>query len=304
MNFAVNAAGVATSVDFTTDLSNQTKSDITVTSLLLQDQIDVSEKFKIMLGARLDNFDITVDDIDDATSASREDEEVSPRAGLIYKPQENLSLYASYSESFLPRSGEQFKKLSASASRLDPDIFENVEFGIKWDIRPNLSFTMSYFDSEQTQAVRDSVTGEASEVLGLTVDGIELELKGQLTDQLTIAAGYSNFDGKTGSGGEPREIPEYTFSVWSTYQVTEKLGIGLGVTHQGESNIKNNSTTPILPDYTRVDLAAYYDIDEDMTLQLNIENLTDELYFPHAHSTHQASVGEPLNARVSVRRNF
>lgn len=304
MNFTVNSAGVATSVNFTTDLSNQTKSDITVTSFLLQDQIDVSEKFKIMLGARLDNFDITVDDIDDATSASREDEEVSPRAGLIYKPQENLSLYASYSESFLPRSGEQFKKLSANDSRLDPDVFENVEFGIKWDIRPNLSFTMSYFDSEQMQAMRDSVTGEASEVLGLSVDGIELELKGQLTDQLTIAAGYSNFDGETSSGGEPREIPEYTFSVWSTYQVTEKLGVGLGVTHQGESNIKNDSATPILPDYTRVDLAAYYDIDEDMTLQLNIENLTDELYFPHAHSTHQATVGEPLNARVSIRRNF
>ena len=65
---------------------------------------------------------------------------------------------------------------------------------------------MSYFDSEQTQAVRDSVTGEASEVLGLTVDGIELELKGQLTDQLTIAAGYSKFDSETGSGGEPAKL--------------------------------------------------------------------------------------------------
>ncbi|MGC6521394.1 MAG: TonB-dependent receptor [Candidatus Micropelagos thuwalensis] len=304
MDFTVNSAGVATSVDFTTDLNDHTESDITVTSLLIQDQIDVSETFKIMLGARLDNFDITVDDIDDASSTSREDKEVSPRAGLIFKPQENLSIYASYSDSFLPRSGEQFKKLSASASRLDPDVFENVEIGVKWDIRQDLSFTMSYFDSEQTQAVRDSDTGEASEVVGLTVDGIELELKGQLTDQLSIAAGYSNFDGETGSGGVPREIPEYSFSLWSTYQVNEKLGVGLGVTHQGESKIKNNSATPILPDYTRLDLAAYYDIDEDMTLQLNIENLTDELYFTHAHSTHQASVGEPLNARVSIRRNF
>ena len=177
MDFTVNSAGVPTSVDFTTDLNDHTESDITVTSLLIQDQIDVSETFKIMLGARLDNFDITVDDIDDASSTSREDEEVSPRAGLIFKPQENLSLYASYSESFLPRSGEQFKKLSASASRLDPDVFENVEIGVKWDIRQDLSFTMSYFDSEQTQAVRDSDTGEASEVVGLTVDGIELELK-------------------------------------------------------------------------------------------------------------------------------
>ena len=304
MNFAVNAAGTPTSVDFTTDLSNQTKSDITVTSVLLQDQIDLSETFKIMLGARLDNFDITVDDIDDATSATREDEEISPRAGLIYKPQENISLYASYSESFLPRSGEQFKSLSANDSRLDPDIFENVEFGVKWDIKPDLSFTMSYFDSEQTQAVRDSVTGETSEVVGLAVDGFELELKGKLTNQLTLALGYSNFDGETSSGGEPREIPEYNFSLWSTYQVNEKLGVGLGVTHQGESKINNNSPTPILPDYTRVDLAAYYNIDEDMTLQLNIENLTDELYFPHAHSTHQASVGEPLNARIAIRRDF
>lgn len=304
MNFAVNAAGTPTSVDFTTDLSNQTKSDITVTSVLLQDQIDLSETFKIMLGARLDNFDITVDDIDDATSATREDEEISPRAGLIYKPQENISLYASYSESFLPRSGEQFKSLSANDSRLDPDIFENVEFGVKWDIKPDLSFTMSYFDSEQTQAVRDSVTGEASEVVGLAVDGFELELKGKLTNQLTLALGYSNFDGETSSGVEPREIPEYNFSLWSTYQVNEKLGVGLGVTHQGESKINNNSPTPILPDYTRVDLAAYYNIDEDMTLQLNIENLTDELYFPHAHSTHQASVGEPLNARIAIRRDF
>ena len=304
MNFAVNAAGTPTSVDFSTDLSNQTKSDITVTSVLLQDQIDLTETFKIMLGARLDNFDITVDDIDDATSATREDEEISPRAGLIYKPQENISLYASYSESFLPRSGEQFKSLSANDSRLDPDIFENVEFGVKWDIKPDLSFTMSYFDSEQTQAVRDSVTGEASEVVGLAVDGFELELKGKLTNQLTLALGYSNFDGETSSGGEPREIPEYNFSLWSTYQVNEKLGVGLGVTHQGESKINNNSPTPILPDYTRVDLAAYYNIDEDMTLQLNIENLTDELYFPHAHSTHQASVGEPLNARIAIRRDF
>ena len=60
----------------------------------------------------------------------------------------------------------------------------------------------------------------------------------------------------------------------------------------------------ILPDYTRVDFAAYYDIADDLSVQLNVENLTDELYFPHSHSTHQASVGEPLNARISLRKRF
>ena len=304
INFGVNASGLRTYNDFTADLKSSTESDIEVTSFYIQDQIDVSDNFKIMLGGRFDSFDITVRDIKNGTSESREDEEVSPRAGLIFKPQENLSLYLSYSESFLPRSGEQFKKLDANAARLDPDVYESTEIGVKWDIRDNLSFTLSYFDSEQTQAVRDSDTGENSEIVGLQVDGIEIELKGQVTDKLYLALGYSDLDGETAKGGEPREIPEQTASLWATYEVNDQFGLGLGITHQGESNIKNDKPGLILPDYTRVDFAAYYDIADDLSVQLNVENLTDELYFPHSHSTHQASVGEPLNARISLRKRF
>ena len=304
MNFSVNAAGDASTVDFTTDLSNKTTSDIKVTSFFIQDQIDLTDQFKIMLGGRFDSFDITVVDVDDAVTTSRKDEEFSPRAGIIFKPQENTSFFVSYSESFLPRSGEQFKKLSASAARLDPDVFENTEVGFKWDIQDDLSFTLSYFDSEQVQAVRDSVSGETSEITGLTVDGFEMQLKGQVSDKLSITAGYSNMEGETSSGGAPREIPETTFSLWSMYEVNDKFGLGLGITYQDELFIKNNDTSKKLPDYERIDLAAYYNVSEETTITLNVENLTDELYFPHSHSSHQASVGEPLNARVSLRRNF
>ena len=304
INFGVNAAGVRTYNDFTADLKSSTQSDIEVTSIYIQDQIDVTDNFKVLLGGRLDNFDITVRDIKKGTSESREDEEFSPRAGLIYKPQENISLYVSYAESFLPRSGEQFKKLDANAARLDPDVYESTEVGVKWDISPGLSFTASYFDSEQTVATRDSDTGENSEIVGLQVDGIELELKGQVTEKLSLAIGYSDLDGETAKGGEPREIPEYTASLWATYEVNDRFGIGLGITSQGESNIKNDKPGLILPDYTRVDFAAYYDLADDLSIQLNVENVTDELYFPHSHSTHQASVGEPLNARISLRKTF
>ena len=304
INFGVNAAGVRTYNDFTADLKSSTQSDIEVTSIYIQDQIDVTDNFKILLGGRFDNFDITVRDVKKGTSESREDEEFSPRAGLIFKPQENISLYVSYAESFLPRSGEQFKKLDANAARLDPDVYESTEIGVKWDIRPGLSFTASYFDSEQTIATRDSDTGENSEIVGLQVDGIELELKGQVTEKLSLAIGYSDLDGETAKGGEPREIPEYTASLWATYEVNDRFGIGFGVTAQGESNIKNDKPGLILPDYTRVDFAAYYDLADDLSIQLNVENVTDELYFPHSHSTHQASVGEPLNARISLRKTF
>ena len=61
---------------------------------------------------------------------------------------------------------------------------------------------------------------------------------------------------------------------------------------------------PTLPSYTRFDAAAFYDVTEDLRLQVNVENLTDTLYFPNSHSTHQATVGRPLNARFTVSGRF
>ena len=83
-----------------------------------------------------------------------------------------------------------------------------------------------------------------------------------------------------------------------------KLDFALGMTRQGESLIKDNSPGLSLPEYTRVDFGVYYKLENGMDVQINIENLFDELYFPHSHSTHQASVGEPFNARVSIRKQF
>ncbi|MDC1109860.1 TonB-dependent siderophore receptor [Gammaproteobacteria bacterium] len=304
MNFLVNSVGVATNNDFTEDLNRQTQSDIEVTSIFFQDQIDVSDKLKLLIGGRHDSFDITVKDIKNSSVQSREDKEFSPRAGIIFKPGENVSLYYSYSESFLPRSGEQFKSLSASSAALDPDIFESSEIGAKVEITDDLVFTIAYFDSEQVRAVRDSVSGETSEIVGLQVDGLELEVKGNINNKMSLIFGYSSLDGKTSKGGEPREIPDHTLSLFATYEVSDKFGLALGLTQQGESNIGNDKPGLVLPEYTRVDLGAYYQIADDLSVQMNLENLTDELYFPHSHSTHQASVGEPLNVRLSIRMTF
>ena len=303
LNIATNSLGVATNVNFNTKLKSKTTSDIEVTSVYIQDQIELADELQILIGGRFDTFDITVDDIKGGTSQSREDDEFSPRAGLIYKPAENTSWYISYSESFLPRSGEQYKKLTASSAALDPDVYENMEIGVNYDIRPNLSLRASFFDNEQTIATRDE-SGEGAEIVGLQVDGFELEVKGQVNDQLYMQLGYSNMDGTTSSGGEPREIPDHTLSLWTTYQVNDQFGYGIGFTRQGDSNISNNKPGLILPEYTRVDFAAYYDISEDLTVRLNIENLTDKVYFPHSHSTHQASVGEEVNARLSITSRF
>lgn len=304
MDFTVNADGIATSVDFATTLKSKTSSDIKVTSIYMQDQIDLTNNIKLMIGGRHDSFDITVADIKNMTSESRKDTEFSPRAGLVFKPSEEMSLYWSFSQSFLPRSGEQYKALSVTSARLDPDVFESNEIGLKYDISPRLNLTLSYFNSEQTRAERDNNTGENSEVRGLTVDGLEVQLKGQLTDRLDVMVGFSSLDGETGSGGEPREIPDHTFSLYAKYQVNDKYGLAFGMTRQGELKIKDNNPGLVLPKFTRVDLGAYYRFPNGLELQVNIENLNDELYFPHSQSTHQASVGEPFNARIFIRKDF
>ena len=304
MDFTVNAAGQPSTNDYRADLKSKTKSDIEVTSIYFQDQIDVNDNLKLMIGGRHDTFDITVTDVKNGSAQSREDKEFSPRAGLIYKPKDNISVYYSYSESFLPRSGEQFKSLSASSAALDPDVYESSEVGVKVAISDDLSLTAAFFESEQTVASKDDVTGEDVDIKGLTVDGFEAELKGNLTDKFSLVAGFTAMDGETSSGGEPREIPDQMLTLYGTYEISDKTGIAFGFTKQGESNIKNNKPDLILPSYTRFDMAAYYNISDDLVLRFNVENLTDELYFPHSHSTHQASVGEEKNVRVSISKKF
>ena len=308
LDISVTSTGLASTVDYTTDLKSSSESDITVTSLYLQGDIDFSDNWKMIIGGRLDNFDITVTDVKKSQDQSRKDDMFSPRFGVIYKPSDNMSLYVSYSESFLPRSGEQYKKLDASGAALDPDVFENTEIGYKYDINDALTFTAAIFDSKSTRAEKDNETGEMNEIRGLEVEGVEIELSGDIDDQNNLTFGYTSLDGVTSKGTkQPRELPDQMLSLWYSYQANETIGFGLGVTHQGESFIKdtsNGSTGPALPDYTRVDFALYINASDNDVVRIHVENLTDELYFPHSHSTHQASVGESLNARISYSRRF
>ena len=104
--------------------------------MYLQDEIELSETLDLVIGGRYDNFAIDVVNVVANETRTRRDTKVSPRGGLVFKPAENVSLYASYSESFLPRSGEQFANINGSNNQLDPNTFTNVEGGLKWDFSP------------------------------------------------------------------------------------------------------------------------------------------------------------------------
>ncbi|SIN62392.1 catecholate siderophore receptor [Parasphingorhabdus marina DSM 22363] len=317
----VNALGQTTTNDFTVDINDDTRVSIDVLSFYIQDEIKLTDWLNIVVGGRFDSFDIEVNNVVASEIRNRKDEEFSPRGGIIIKPEENISIYASYSESFLPRSGEQFANINGNNDALAPNTFTNLEAGIKWDFQPGLSLTAAVFDIEQSSPQPNDNDPATLDVIDSNIQGFELQLQGQVMDGWFISAGYSFLDGVQvdafgNDGLRPRELPENMFSIWNQVQVTERFGIGVGLTHQSESFITNGNVTytglngdtvttrAILPSYTRIDAAAYYDVSENLRLQVNVENVTDTLYFPTSHSTHQASVGAPLNARFTISGRF
>lgn len=306
LDITTNSANAATIVNFDQDLNNRTETDITATSFFVQEQIAINDKLQVLLGARFDDFELTLRDTEDPAAVTSEDrnwDEVSPRFGLIYKPQSNVSLYASSSETFMPRSGEQYKAVKAAA--LDPDEYENTEYGVKWDVSDELTVTASMF--EQEAETESSVAGEGF-IQQLEVDGFELQVNGKISDRTSVSFGYSDMDGEAGDGGTAYEVPETMYSLFIDHQANERLSYGIGLTYQDESIIKQKSRKtepqPYMPDYTRIDASLSYVMSDDTTVRVIIENLADEDYYPHSHATHQVSVGDPTNAKISLSRKF
>lgn len=295
--------------------SRDRSSEVEFTSLYIQDQIDLTDSFKLIAGLRFDRFDVSVLDRraalnpgDDGRRA-RVDEEISSRLGFIYKPAENVSIYASYSETFLPSSGDQFLTLSPTTEDIRPQSFENTEAGVKWDLNSGLSLTAAIFRLEQGLFTTVDPDNQAVTITvpGSTTDGVEFQLTGTLTQRWSVNAGYSYLDGEvdggTFEGNETRQTPEHMVSLWNQYEATDKLALAIGLTYQDSFFVREDNAVEV-PSYTRVDAAAYYDLTDRTRLQLNVENLLDENYFPDAHSNDNISTGAPLNARVTVRHRF
>jgi catecholate siderophore receptor len=308
-----NIAGNTATASFAgaANLNDDTSTDLSVLSLYVQDEIELSDQLTAVLGARFDSFDIAVTDIKKGVNGSQKDEEFTPRAGVIYKPEENVSLYASYSQTFLPQSGEQFASLGDAG--LNPDEFSNLEVGVKWNVTEGFNLTGAIFRIQQDALRENGDDSALTDIVDNEIEGFELQAVKRVSDQWTVRAGFTSLSGKnttldgfnnTTSSGYPAELPKSSFSIWNSYQLSEKLGLGLGAIYQGESTPKGGASKGTVPSFTRVDAAAYYQLSENLRLQLNVENLLDEEYYPHAYSKHQFTVGAPINATVAIKGTF
>ncbi|MFA9200431.1 MAG: TonB-dependent receptor [Cypionkella sp.] len=292
-----------------TGLVNNRTSRLSVRSAYLQDQIALGEHFEIVAGLRYDDFELHTVNLVNGFAATRRDGKWSPRLGVIAKPAANTSLYASYSKSFLPQSGDQFLSLDATTATLAPEVFENLEAGVKWEPRDGLAVSAAIYrlDRDNTRAPDPTNPARVVQTGQTRTEGFEAQLAGRITDRWQASLGYAHQTGEIRSttsaapaGRKLPQLPRDQVSLWTRYDVTPAIGLGLGVVHQAKS-FATISNAVTLPAFTRVDAAAFWSLSERVSLQLNVENVFDERYFPSAHTDNNISTGEPLNARLGLR---
>ena len=294
----INTDNNTTVNNYRANQADETFADVNVLSFYINDEIALTDSLDLILGARFDKMDV---DVSGGGPVSDSDETISPKAGLIFDVTDAISVYASYSETFTPKAKDQYAKLKDNADKTDQDTFENTEFGIRYDLPVGLYLSAAYFEVEKNAPTYvDALTTTMSTS---EISGFEVQLSGNLTSRWFISAGYTNLDANNKDGERLKETPENVFSIWNNFTMSDRLALNLGIINQGESYIKEGGTQK-LPEYTRVDAGASYALSENTSIQLNIENLSDELYFPHAHGDHQASVGAPINAMLSVTSKF
>jgi catecholate siderophore receptor len=293
-----------------TDADNHLKTNLA--AAYLQDQLELSRHVQLVVGLRYDYFDLRFNNNRNGDRLRRIDNLVSPRVGLVVKPAERLSLYGSYSVSHLPSSGDQFSSLTTVTQQVKPEKFSNYEVGLKWDVRRYLSLTSALYrlDRTNTRSVDPNNPTAIIQTGSQRTNGFELGLSGSVTRDWSVAGGYSYQDAfisqataAAAAGRKVGQVPHHTFSLWNKYQLTPRLGAGLGIISRSESFVAVDNTV-VLPGYTRADAAVYYSFSERWRLQGNVENLFDRDYFVNAHSNTNISPGSPRALRVSLNARF
>jgi catecholate siderophore receptor len=294
-----------------TDADNHTIAE--VVSVYVQDQIEIIPEFELVLGARYDKFKVNFLNNRTAVRINGSDGLFSPRLGAIYKPLEQLSFYASYSKTYLPRSGAQLTSLTVANSTLDPEEFENYEIGAKWDVLPALSVTAAVFRLDRKNVLVPDPLNPAVSILvdGQKTKGAELGVSGQITDAWSIMGGYAYQDGELTATASPTalagaalaNLPRHTFSLWNRYDFTDMWGVGLGVINRSKMYTSTDNTVT-LKGYTRFDAAVFFRLNETLSAQLNVENIFDKKYFLTAHNNNNIMPGAPRSVRASLTVGF
>lgn len=275
-----------------------TRSEARTFAVYAGDSIALGERWLVNGGLRWDRFELDYTP-DGEPRTQRDDDMLSYRLGLVYKPVASGSIYLGYGTSFNPTA--EGLAISTSSRQpgiadLDPEQNRAVELGTKWQILDHrILLTGAVFHMEKTNA-RTQDPNDPDDVLVLDgrqrVRGIELGIAGEVLPRVNVYAGYTYLDTEILESRDPAEIgkalgnaPKNTFSWWSTWDVSDRFQLGLGAQFV-DDRYNSLTNTRSAPDYWTLEASASYRVNALLNLRLNVQNLTDETYIDYVGGGH------------------
>lgn len=307
----------------------------------ISDAISFSEQWKGLIAVRFDRFKRggydkillsnippvpglpgleTVAYFESETVSSRDQnsqDEFSPSLGFVYQPTEELGVFASYSESFVP----QFFRNVVTGETLDVPPLESdqIELGLKGSLFDELVyFNLAYFDLGRKNVIgtNNLITGQPAFNDKETRRGFEFDTNVQFANGLSLIFNVAHIteaiiESGSNRGNAPRNVPENIVNLWATYEFTagpmQGFGIGGGLNYIGQRFVDDRNTLE-LNSYKTFDMAAYYYLpwgnQSQARIQAGIKNLGDEEYYIPNNGPVTLGVGAPRTLYGSIGFEF
>lgn len=302
-----------------------TEGTTTTAAVYAFDTIKLNEQFLINGGIRYEHYKTEYTSIATTgvgTRFDKSDDLVTWKLGAVYKPAENGSVYVAYASSQKPPGSDNFSLATGNSvnnPNVDPQKAKNIEIGTKWDVLDNrLALTGAIFQTENKNAAvqTDPITNQPTAFGNQRVKGVELGMVGQITPAWQISTGLARMDTETvvgtanQTGANLNWSPKLTFTGWTTYKLPLGWTIGGGMRYvdsqvRSANAVQAATNVAQLPSYTVYDAMASYEINKNLSLQLNIYNLADKFYVQSLNSGGSRFVlGQPRSAFVAANLKF
>ncbi len=279
-----------------------------------QDQISLGDQWKLLLGLRAENSNQELDDRVVNRVTKRDYQSLIPRAALTWLPNETMSTYLSYSQSFRPSQGTD-----QNFEAFDPEEGEAYELGFKYQNKEEtIGATLAFFNIEKDNVLVTDPSDPNQTFLvnggGARSQGVELDLSGQLTESFRLSLGmtYQNAEISDSKSVFPNgtpllNVPEKSAHIFGIQEFElkngGKIGLGAGLVYAGERS-GNPENTFELPSYTTVKALSYWQVNENLRVTLDVDNVFDKTHYVASLSENIVQPGTPRFVTLGMDWKF
>jgi iron complex outermembrane receptor protein len=285
------------------------KENLKTWAAFVQDQVVLTERLKLLAGARFERFEHEYDNLRSNTGDwNASENSVTPRLGVIFDLTDDLAVYANAARSFKPNSGA-----SQTGAGFKPEEGKSYELGVKWEgLDRQLSVDAAIYHIEKKNVLTtDPVDSTFSVAAGeVRSRGFDLNLVGNLTPEWRVMGSYAYVDAEVTkdnswrSGTRLLNIPQQTFSLLNVYEFQDGplrgLGLGAGGRYVDQRAGQTANVAFSMDSYTVFDLLGYYKVNDNVKLNLDVKNVFDADYEEGAFGNVYAYPGAPRTVQVGI----